>query len=36
MTVTAAASALHSALLFRHGGCLAQPLSTELQKGKTR
>lgn len=35
MTVAAAAGALLSALLFRHGGWLAEPLSTELQKGKT-
>ena len=36
MTVTAAVGALLSALLFRHGGWLAEPLSTELQKGKSR
>ncbi len=37
MTVTAAAGALLSALLFRYGGWLVKPLSEELQqKGKTR
>ncbi len=34
MTLTAAVGALLSALLFRHGGWLAEPLSTESQKEK--
>ena len=36
MIVTAAAGGLLSALLFRQGGWRAKPLSTKLQKGKTK
>ena len=36
MTFAAAAGAVLSALLFRNGRWLAEPLSTESQKGKTR